>query len=205
MARIAKSDRENTLQQTRQRLLESAAVEFSAHGYTEANINTISLAAGFSKGTIYNYFPSKQALMLALIAGVGKLHVEMISAAVRAEEEVTARLRCFYKTGFQFVEAYPVQARFLLTALNSPDMTHQQAMGEIYQPMMDLVEQDILAFGMAQGIFRPMDLKTTTNLIMTLYLGTASRVDSQGKPLMNSAVVADFALQALLAEKRGEA
>jgi AcrR family transcriptional regulator len=52
---------------TRARLLEAAAAEFARHGMAAANINRISLAAGLAKGTVYNYFPSKQALFLAVV------------------------------------------------------------------------------------------------------------------------------------------
>jgi hypothetical protein len=38
------------LAETRQRLLEAAASEFAREGYTGANINRISQAAGFAKG-----------------------------------------------------------------------------------------------------------------------------------------------------------
>ncbi|MDE3069912.1 MAG: TetR/AcrR family transcriptional regulator, partial [Acidobacteriota bacterium] len=55
-----------TKEATRERLLEAAAVEFAARGLEGANINEISLAAGLAKGTVYNYFPSKEALFLAV-------------------------------------------------------------------------------------------------------------------------------------------
>src|SRR5918995_790198 len=51
----------------RTRLLEAAAAEFAASGVDGANVNRISLAAGLAKGTIYNYFPSKHDLFLAVV------------------------------------------------------------------------------------------------------------------------------------------
>ena len=56
MPRPPKNTREQVLNQTRQQLLQAAAEEFAGRGYSGANINRISLAAGFAKGTIYNYF-----------------------------------------------------------------------------------------------------------------------------------------------------
>jgi AcrR family transcriptional regulator len=46
----------------RQRLLEEAAAHFARDGFDRANINSIAVAAGFAKGTIYNYFSSKEEL-----------------------------------------------------------------------------------------------------------------------------------------------
>jgi AcrR family transcriptional regulator len=56
-----------TKQATRARLLTAAAEEFGRVGLERANVNAISLAAGYAKGTIYNYFPSKEELFLAVV------------------------------------------------------------------------------------------------------------------------------------------
>jgi hypothetical protein len=63
--------------------------------------------------------------------------------------------------------------------------------------MFQLVAEDIIAAGVAQGIFRAVDLPATSNLLMTIYLGTGSHVDEQGKVFMDPRQVADFALHAL--------
>jgi AcrR family transcriptional regulator len=52
---------------TRARLLTAAAEEFARAGFERANVDAISFAAGYSKGTIYNYFPSKDELFLAVV------------------------------------------------------------------------------------------------------------------------------------------
>jgi AcrR family transcriptional regulator len=197
MARISKTDREEVLNATRQRLLDAALSEFARKGFAEANINHISEAAGFSKGTVYNYFPSKQALMLALVAEAGAAHVRSVEEQVRAVSDPVQRLVRFYEAGFRFVEEHPAQARFLITTLYSPGVELQGAMYRAYQPMFRLVAQEILAPGIEQGMFRPVELQTTANLLMTVYLGTGSHVDAQGKVFMDPHLVADFALHAL--------
>jgi AcrR family transcriptional regulator len=56
-----------TKQATRARLLAASAEEFGRVGLGRANVDAISLAAGYAKGTIYNYFPSKEDLFLAVV------------------------------------------------------------------------------------------------------------------------------------------
>jgi AcrR family transcriptional regulator len=63
MIRISKEAKETA----RHRLLEEAAVEFAREGFDRANINSISKAAGFAKGTVYNYFSSKEDLFGAVL------------------------------------------------------------------------------------------------------------------------------------------
>ena len=64
MARVTDSQKADT----RRRLLASAASEFASAGsLAAANINRISENAGLAKGTVYNYFASKEALYLAVV------------------------------------------------------------------------------------------------------------------------------------------
>jgi AcrR family transcriptional regulator len=197
MARIPKTDRDEILNATRRRLLDAAIDEFANKGFTAANINHISEAAGYSKGTIYNYFPSKQALMLALIADAGAKHVEYIKSSITQVAEPEQRLEQFYAAGFHFVEEHPSLARFLITTLYSPEIELKMAMGQAYQPMFRMVAQEIVALGVDRGIFQDVDPASTAMMLMTLYLGTASNTDPNGKPYMDSCQVANFALHAL--------
>ena len=57
----------DTKQATRAKLLAAAAQEFARAGLERANVDAISLAAGYAKGTIYNYFPSKEELFLTVV------------------------------------------------------------------------------------------------------------------------------------------
>lgn len=59
-------------QQTRASLLAAAAREFARVGFQRANIDSISLAAGYSKGTIYNYFRSKDELFAAVVEAASR-------------------------------------------------------------------------------------------------------------------------------------
>jgi AcrR family transcriptional regulator len=63
MARISKESKDLA----RQKLIETAARHFAAHGIARAGVDTISNDAGFAKGTLYNYFPSKNDLFAAVI------------------------------------------------------------------------------------------------------------------------------------------
>lgn len=65
MARISAEQKK----QVRATLLASAAKHFAEHGLAGANINRISTDAGYARGTIYNYFPSKEALFAAVLEG----------------------------------------------------------------------------------------------------------------------------------------
>jgi AcrR family transcriptional regulator len=85
-----------TKEATRRSLLESGAAEFARAGLQRASVDEISLAAGLAKGTVYNYFASKEELFLAV---VGEACARAAEAGVPAEastrERLLATLRAF--------------------------------------------------------------------------------------------------------------
>lgn len=83
MPRISASEREAT----RQRLLNAGKQEFAERGLAGARFDEISLAAGHAKGTIYNYFDSKEALFFTV---VDEWCAQLIDAFV-VPEDATAR------------------------------------------------------------------------------------------------------------------
>ena len=197
MARYKKAEREKALGDTRQLLLQAATEEFAREGYGGANINAISRAAGFAKGTVYNYFPSKRALMLALIDEIARMHLELISTRVQEEGDPGRRLVRFFEAGFAFVSDHLAEGRVMINTIYGPEVEFKQAAYQAYQPMFQLVARDILAPGIAQGVFRQVDPGATATLLMTIYLGTASQVDEEGRIWLDPRQVADFALNAL--------
>lgn len=197
MARHKSESREQILGETRKSLLDAAAEEIAHEGYSGANINRISEAAGFAKGTIYNYFPSKRALMLALIEEVGSKHVQLLVEAVRREADPAHRLERLFEAGFAFVIDHPTQARVMFITLNGADAEFKQAMYHVYQPVFEVIGTEIIAAGIAKGTFRQVDPVATSSLLMTIYLGTASQLDEKGRPWMQPAEIADFVLHAL--------
>jgi AcrR family transcriptional regulator len=150
-----------------------------------------------AKGTVYNYFSSKQALMLTLISEVGKSHLDFITGQIRQEINAEKRLEKFFGAGFAFVENHPMEARFLITTLYSTGTEFKQAMFQAYQPMFRLVSEEILAAGIAQGVFRPLDVARTAALLMTIYLGTCSNVDEHDRAFFYASEVFAFTLNSI--------
>ena len=70
-------------------------------------------------------------------------------------------------------------------------------MAQGYQPMHQLIINDILIPGMEQGHFRVTDPAATAGLLMTLYLGIGSTVDDEGKSMLAPEWVVAFVLDGL--------
>lgn len=69
----------------------AAAAEFQEHGYNATGIATIAERAGSLKGSFYNYFPSKEALAIEVIAGYARdSRLDILTGEGAAAERVRA-------------------------------------------------------------------------------------------------------------------
>jgi AcrR family transcriptional regulator len=76
-----KQPRQQRSQATVQVILDATARVLCTIGYDRASTNRVALAAGVSVGSLYQYFPSKEALVAALV----ERHVEEMLHLVRAK------------------------------------------------------------------------------------------------------------------------
>ena len=93
--RYKNDNRQQLMAETRMRLVESAIEEFALEGYEGANINHITLNAGVATGTIYNYFHSKNDLMLAILTEIGIAQITFIAEQIRLEAIFAKGWNCF--------------------------------------------------------------------------------------------------------------
>jgi AcrR family transcriptional regulator len=73
-----KKPRQQRSQDTVEYILDATARVLCTTGYDRASTNRVALAAGVSVGSLYQYFPSKEALVAALV----ERHVEQMTSLV---------------------------------------------------------------------------------------------------------------------------
>jgi AcrR family transcriptional regulator len=194
MPRPPTETREEIRLSTREKLLAAAAEEFAQKGYVGANINDISTAAGFAKGTIYNYFPSKHDLMLALIGEIGAHHSDYIIQQVAREESAAQRLKRFFSAGYEYVAKYPHQAHVAINVIYGYNLDFRDCFFQAYDGLINFIYEDIVSLGIAKGEFRTTDDNMITALLMSLYLGSISLFDHDGSIWFDADSVMDFAM-----------
>ena len=99
-------------------LLEAAAVEFAEVGYDAATMKAIAKRAGASIGAVYQYFPSKEAVVSALRT---RYVNEMEEQWIKLEEatsglSVRERTQNFIEVMIRFMEDHPAYG----TVLDAP-------------------------------------------------------------------------------------
>ncbi|WP_174802947.1 TetR/AcrR family transcriptional regulator [Martelella limonii] len=77
--------RANDFEEKRHGLLLNAAHVFATQGMEKASMSQIAREAGVSKALLYHYYPSKEALIFAIIAS----HLEALDAALAEADDPT--------------------------------------------------------------------------------------------------------------------
>ena len=94
---------EEIRQNRRQQIMEVALEVFASDGYHKASISKISSQAGISKGLLYNYFESKEDLLLqTLVEGTERLH--RIFQNIEDELDTPEELMLFIKGSFEIIK-----------------------------------------------------------------------------------------------------
>ena len=85
---------------TRQRILDEALVLFSAKGYDSVSVGEIAKAVGMKAPSLYNHFPSKQAIFDAIIESTAEryeadtdridIHVQNVQKDIPIFTKITA-------------------------------------------------------------------------------------------------------------------
>jgi AcrR family transcriptional regulator len=79
----------------RQRIIDVAAEVFRASGYEHASMAEIAERVGGSKATLYNYFPSKSALFVAVMDALASSAFEQVFTSLTAAQPLQRALSDF--------------------------------------------------------------------------------------------------------------
>jgi AcrR family transcriptional regulator len=82
----AKTDRrQRRSEENRARIFEAAVKLFAKHGFTNVTVEQITEAADVGKGTFFNYFPTKEHLLVAM----AELRKDLVAETARAAQGAT--------------------------------------------------------------------------------------------------------------------
>ncbi|MFP4343360.1 MAG: TetR/AcrR family transcriptional regulator [Anaerolineales bacterium] len=131
-------------ERTRRRLLEAADAHLLEKDFDETTVEEIAEAADVAKGTFFNYFESKETLLVALISTRIEVALEELPGAGRP---ATERIRLTLEKVAQALKPY----RHLTSHLLGQNLSrHQPPPHNLVDRIVELIEE-----GQEQGLFRP--------------------------------------------------
>lgn len=107
-------------------ILEAARLAFSEKGFDGASMQDLARAAGMSVGNFYRYYPSKSAIVQALIAA-DISEMEQSFSALSVSEDPLASLRAELKARVEFGQACnhgQLWSEINAAAMRNPDVAH---------------------------------------------------------------------------------
>lgn len=138
-------------------IVDAARDEFVARGFSEARIDDIAARAGVSKGLVYVYFPSKEALFEAVIRSTVLPIIDQAAALIAADTQTPAPDQLRMAIGTFYRELVGTDRRRLIHMIIAegprfPEMTrfyHAEVLSKGKAALRVLIER-----GIARGEFR---------------------------------------------------
>jgi len=179
---------------------------FSKKGYAATSVEQIARAAGIGKGTIYEYFNTKEDIFVAGIREWVDYSENQLAESLKGIEDPIERLHAVAQMSMELLDPDdPDTARLFSEVIQQAFLEggafykRRSIMNEMYIGMRRLV-MDILLEGVSQGIFRPQIAKNAEKLAINLlaYLDGLSMhaIFSEGYFDINEQV--DFYMQNLI-------
>lgn len=99
---------ERKKEETKQKILTVALALFREHGFETTTMEAIAEAVDIAKGTLYNYFPVKEAILDEYIRRAFRQQNEMRLAQMRRLPDTPARMSAVFVDLLQGIQAQPV-------------------------------------------------------------------------------------------------
>lgn len=153
--------------QRRNEISRTAIELIAAQGFNETPMRQIAKANGMGKSTIYDYFPSKDDIVVYVI------HQHLVDLAQRAksiiakEDSAVARLRAVMKMHLAFL----LEKKALYLRLNYEAQRlkiESQDRIKIDRYAFQDIIKDLIAEGIVEGSFRPVDATIAMKTLISL-------------------------------------
>lgn len=156
---------------TRERLLEAATRVFSEKGYYSTVVDDIVGASKTSKGSFYHFFPSKQAIFLALVDRLHGLLIRRVEAAIDDASGALNKVDAALAAALDDFSRHRRLARILLIEAAGLGHAFNEKLIELHTRFARLI-QDRLDRAVEEGAIPPLD----TELAAYAWLGAINEV-----------------------------
>lgn len=135
-------------------ITEAAREAFSEHGYSGTSIRDIAKRAGLSLSAMYYWYPSKQALLAAIIEEADRdYHQRCAQALEAAEDDPAARLSALVRATIEFRVDRRIDALITSTEYRNLDAKqHAHIMDR--SRVATRLWKDVIEDGVARGTFQ---------------------------------------------------
>ena len=167
------SPRPDVSEERKTQILAAATKVFTERGFADARMDDIVTEAGLSKGALYWYFDSKDAIIISILDQIFDYETGHVRELLEREDSAKLKLEVFIETMIKDLEKMkPLMPIFFdFWSLSVRKQTINQAIKKYYQSFLDMIEP-IIEDGIEQGEFRPVNVKEIAIAMGAIYEGT---------------------------------
>ena len=148
---------DNTLLSKRQLILRAAAEIFSSKGYHSAKIEDIAQQAGVGKGTVYEYFQSKDQLFRDTLKEGANAIAQIIQEHIDRETTTRGKLIAFTRKNIEMGRRYRVLSKITMMVTSIMDDSFHDWLMEMHKAWLAAIEK-IIREGVETGQIKPIDI-----------------------------------------------
>lgn len=160
---------------TAERILDAALVEFGTRGYEATSLDQIALLVGLRKQSILYWFPSKEALLDAVIDRSAEELTVAFETAVASAESGWGRVEAVVRSVFRLAARKP-QLLGLMRELGRLGQPAAARMTESMGPLLTRATRYLQA-DMATGAMRKHDARFFLLSAYSMVIGVATEVE----------------------------
>ncbi len=185
-------------------ILKKAARLFATHGYERTSIGDLVKACDLSRGAIYHYFESKEAILFAMMDSLVRDLLETLTEAAAQEGEPVERLQRIIAAFVESNARSPDEQTILLNDLGALSRAEQKQIHAVEKQIVDLVGGAIVAAD-ARGLVTPKTRKVYTMMLFGMINYTYTWYDAKGqvKPRELAQIAMDLFFNGFAPEQRG--
>ena len=182
MSGITKSVRSRKKERTRKQLIDTAIALFSRQGIENTTVEQIALEAGTGKGTVYNYFATKEDLIVAFMADLELRAQPTVKRFAELDAPLAEILSAFAWNLLDAKRRYRMFVRSFLARIVGPDDSFQTHVLEM-QKAIDTTLTMLFSRLQQRGIVRKdLDLQHLQLTFKTMHLGLTVLWALEGSP-----------------------
>ena len=172
----------------RDRILNSALEEFSNRDYEKASTNDIAQRAEVSKGLIFHYFGSKQALYEALLDFAVEYVLQVLREGIDwGERDLFRRIQQVMVLKFSVLQRYPSLFDFMKVSVRDIPLSRIKAS---FSPDINTLLEELYTRNIDLSLFRPdVDVRQALEIIQWTLQGV---VETFWKEIPGTVDPADF-------------
>jgi uroporphyrinogen III methyltransferase/synthase len=197
---MLKEKREIKRKRKREKILDAAAELFSNKNYHEVMMDDVAKLISVAKGTVYNYFTSKEELYFTIMKTRMESLLTLLKQKIETEKSSIDSLRAFVVHLYMFM----MNNRKFFLIHQRESLNKQNSFCEdllLLQKQMKLMIMQIVSDGEKEGVFRKVEEEFAISLILGSIYGAIQRGINNNFPndimVKEKEEIFDFVLHAL--------